>query len=126
MQWKKERDLLIAQTLAFVQSMAGKNPDAGKAEADAGKAEATPDVEAPIRAIESLLIETVEPPREAEIKITVSRPVIASDFRAEMQARVASFRAHQQRFHSEREAYFNATLAKARAAIENAAAPSRE
>jgi hypothetical protein len=119
MQWKKERDLLIAQTLAFVQSVAGKKPEAGKAEA-------TPDVEAPIEAMEAGAIETVEPLREALIKISVLRPVIASDFRAEMQARVANFRAHQERFHSERAAYCNATLARARAAIENAAAPSRE
>ena len=124
MQWKKDRDLLIAQTMAFVQSVAGKKPNAGKAEAV--KEETTPDVEAPIRAVEARAIEALEPPREAAIKIGVSRPAIASDFRAEMQARVASFRAHQQRFHSEREAYCNATLAKARSAIENPAAPSRE
>ena len=28
MSWKKERDLLIAQTMAFVQSVTGKQPDA--------------------------------------------------------------------------------------------------
>ncbi len=29
MKWMKERDLLIAQTMAFVQSVKGKLPDAG-------------------------------------------------------------------------------------------------
>ena len=28
MKWMKERDLLIAQTMAFVQSVTGKKPDA--------------------------------------------------------------------------------------------------
>src|SRR5690242_16920491 len=30
MKWMKERDLLIAQTMAFVQSVTGKTPEAGK------------------------------------------------------------------------------------------------
>ena len=29
MTWMRERDLLIAQTMAFVQSVSGKNPDNG-------------------------------------------------------------------------------------------------
>jgi hypothetical protein len=115
MQWKKDRDLLVAQTMAFVQSVAGKR-------LDAGKAAATPDV----AAMEAGAVETVEPLREAPIEISVSGPIIASDVRAEMQARVANFRAHQARFDREREAYCNATLAKARAAIQNSAAPSRD
>ena len=28
MKWMRERDLLIAQTMAFVQSVTGKRPDA--------------------------------------------------------------------------------------------------
>jgi hypothetical protein len=36
-----------------------------------------------------------------------------------MLARVANFRAHQQRFNREREEYFSATLTKLRTAIEN-------
>lgn len=30
MKWMRERDLLIAQTMAFVQSVTGKRPDADK------------------------------------------------------------------------------------------------
>src|SRR6476619_1161111 len=37
MKWMRERDLLIAQTMAFVQSVTGKKPDAGMF-ADAPKA----------------------------------------------------------------------------------------
>jgi hypothetical protein len=119
MQWKKDRDLLVAQTMAFVQSVAGKK-------LDAGRAAPTPAVAVSLESMEAGAVETAEPLREAPIEISVSGPVIAGDFRAEMQARVANFRAHQARFNREREAYCNATLAKARAAIQNAAAPSRD
>jgi hypothetical protein len=41
-----------------------------------------------------------------------------------MQARVAKFRAHQERFNREREEYFSATLAKVRAALGEDCAPA--
>jgi hypothetical protein len=120
MTWVKERDAFIAQTLAFVQSVTGKKP------------EAEPSVEA----IEAAAIHKVEEKQTIEHKIKtaapsnsieVSRVNVPSDFRSEMQVRVANFRAHQERFHREREAYFSATLAKARAAIANdASAPLRK
>jgi hypothetical protein len=44
--------------------------------------------------------------------------------RRECDARIASFRAHQERFNREREEYFAATLAKLRAAIKDGP-PSR-
>jgi hypothetical protein len=40
-----------------------------------------------------------------------------------MQARVANFRAHQERFNRERDEYFSATLTKLRASIGNNSAP---
>jgi hypothetical protein len=45
-----------------------------------------------------------------------------------MQNRVASFRAHQQRFHRERDEYCSATLAKMRVLVgdDSASAPLRE
>ena len=120
MKWAKERDALIAQTLAFVQSVTGKKPEA----------------EPSIEAIEAGAISKVEEKQTIEHKIKaagprdsieVSRVNVSIDFRSEMQARVANFRAHQERFHREREAYFSATLAKARAAIANdASAPLRK
>ena len=36
MKWMRERDLLIAQTMAFVQSVTGKSPAADKAVATPG------------------------------------------------------------------------------------------
>ena len=120
MTWVKERDPLIAQTLAFVQSVTGKKPEAERS-VEAIKAAAINKVEEK-QTIEHK-IKAAEPPNSIE----VSRVNVSIDFRTEMQARVANFRAHQERFHREREAYFSATLAKARAAIANdASAPLRK
>ncbi len=41
----------------------------------------------------------------------------SGDFRSEMQARIANFRKHQERFEREREEYCAATLTRLRAAI---------
>jgi hypothetical protein len=114
MQWIKERDALIAQTLAFVQSVTGKKPDAEQAFETA-----VIDASEEKQTIEHTM-KTVEPRNSVEVS-----PVNASiDFRSEMQARVANFRAHQERFNREREAYCSATLVKARAGIANdASAP---
>ena len=122
MKWMRERDLLIAQTMAFVQSVTGKKPDAerpiaysaAQPERAAGR---LPDVEA-------MLAETIansEPPRPIEI----SRPAPRSEYQTEIQARVASFRAHQQRFRNEREAYCSATMAKVQAALGKDVPPPR-
>jgi hypothetical protein len=117
MKWIKERDALIAQTMAFVQSVTGKAPDAEPSV----EAAAINEVEEK-KTIEHK-IKAAGPPNSIE----VSRVNVSIDFRSEMQARVANFRAHQERFHREREAYFSATLAKARAAIANdASAPLRK
>ena len=109
MEWVKERDLLIAQTLAFVQSVTGNRLDA---EAELRLRVAT----APIDATKIDLTKIVAPPDSTP----VPRTAFAGDLRAEMQTRVASFRAHQERFSREREAYCSATLAKARAVIGDA------
>lgn len=127
MKWKIERDALIAQTLAFVQSVARKNDDAGNdagqdLKQDAGNPDAARDVVA--AAIDAARIEPpkiAEPPRNA--RILPAPP--SSDFRAEIQSRVANFRAHQERFHREREEFFSATLAKARAVARDDSAPLR-
>jgi hypothetical protein len=138
MKWVKERDLLIAQALAFVQSVSGKKEDAGKPVAE-------PEIEAaPIdvvnddtiqdrsigdrsiadSSIKDDAIKIVAPVRDIPANIGVSRTVAPSDFRTEIQNRVANFRAHQERFHREREEYFSATLAKARAGFrEDLASP---
>jgi hypothetical protein len=104
MKWTQERDLLIAQTMAFVQSVTGKTPE--------------PEPEARIVSNRTGEIEAVERSAEA-VKMPQVPPVRQSDVREEIQDRVAAFRAHQQRFHRERDAYFNSVLTRVRAATEN-------
>jgi hypothetical protein len=47
----------------------------------------------------------------------MARIDLRDDFQSEIRTRVANFRAHQERFSREREAYCSATLAKVRAAL---------
>lgn len=165
MSWKRERDGLIAQTLAFVQSVTAKRDGTSPVEPIAplpSDAEATdrPSVgAAALMAVETALgaaapsvVQSVvssvvpsaarstapgvvarvapEPPRvtpespPAPLPIT-RRPIIQSEMAREIRDRVASFRAHQERFSREREEYFAATLARLRAAIKDAPPPPR-
>jgi hypothetical protein len=127
MKWMRERDLLIAQTMAFVQSVTGKPPAAAKPVATSGDFEPvdTPkplDAPAPIfvaapvsdtMATFAYAAPMAEPPRPAQM----ARIDLRDDFQSEIRTRVANFRAHQERFSREREAYCSATLAKVRAAL---------
>jgi hypothetical protein len=133
MKWMRERDLLIAQTMAFVQSVTGKKPDADKLFANPAAstvAEASQPVDAAsvgapaafIPDLDALLADTtiaVAPTKP------VARPDVRMDFQSEIKARVANFRAHQERFHREREAYCSATMAKVHAALREDAVPPR-
>lgn len=137
MGWKQERDLLIAQTMAFVQSVTGKRPDADtSAETQPRVPAALPIESAPavigeraapaITATEMLAADIIAPPQNIqpdEVSLRLPKAIVSNDIRSEIQARVANFRAHQERFHREREEYFSATLREARAAIGSAAAP---
>ena len=81
MNWAKERDLLIAQTMTFVQSITGKKPEA--------ETRAETRIEfAPVDQIEK-----VERPVEI---VQMARPSTAprGGMREEIQGRVAAFRAH--------------------------------
>ncbi len=124
MRWMRERDALIAQTLAFVQSVTGRR-DAGEPPpplepADA-KAPAVPAADiVPIPAVPTPSAATAAPPR---VVAAAPRPIVPDDLKSELTARIASFRAHQERFNREREAYFSATLEKLRASIKDAAPP---
>ena len=118
MKWISERDALIAQTMAFVQSVTGKKDGFHPPEIPTDTAvwvEAT--------AVETVTVETftveVEPPKDAPPPPPVGLlpPRASGDFRSEMQARIANFRKHQERFEREREEYCAATLTKLRAAI---------
>jgi hypothetical protein len=140
MKWMRERDLLIAQTMAFVQSVTGKKPDAEAfLAAPATGQPAVPAVS--VTEIEAVLIETtsiVVEQKPAQFKPVDSKPTHAKpaqpiqiarldpggDIQSEIKARIAGFRAHQQRFRKEREEYCSTTMAKVRAALDEPA-PSR-
>jgi hypothetical protein len=156
MKWMKERDLLIAQTMAFVQSVTGKPPETEKTP-EAAKTVATSvallSIEtsettraaAALADIVSLLAETppaTQAPREVSREVSrdvsreempreISRPAplahldLREDFQSEIKARVANFRAHQERFNREREAYCSATMAKVHASLREGEQPPR-
>jgi hypothetical protein len=140
MKWMRERDLLIAQTMAFVQSVTGKKPEAEKTIAtsitietlETTRTASLPDIEALMA--EALAVELPKEASRATPKET-SRPVqtiaradLRSGFQSEIseiKARVANFRAHQERFNQEREAYCSATMAKVHAALREIPASPR-
>jgi len=124
MKWMRERDALIAQTMAFVQSVTGKRPDADQFVAASGTPSAPVPAAAFVPDIEALLADTSvtgEAPKPAQI----ARPDIRGDFQSEIRARVANFRAHQERFSREREAFGSATMAKVHASLRQDPLPPR-
>jgi hypothetical protein len=135
MKWMKERDALIAQTKAFVQSVTGRKPEEA--------IEPPPvalNLTEPVRTGASVFVApsipsepavSFEPIDQVErtnipvLEVPPARVLPQSDVRREIQNRVAAFQAHQHRFHREREAYFKSVLTKVRSAIENGSdAPS--
>jgi hypothetical protein len=162
MKWMRERDLLIAQTMAFVQSVTGKMPEAVATGATsfALPAVASPPLDLPPLTLPSLTLPAVDTTestpaesesfefKSSEFESSESRPVVAptpdikvlpaaisalagpanpapvvrpdlrDDFQSEIKARVANFRAHQERFTREREAYCSATMARVHAALQ--------
>ncbi|MEH2486467.1 hypothetical protein [Bradyrhizobium sp. AZCC 2230] len=119
MKWIRERDALIAQTLAFVQSVSGKKDDVRQPDT----ARTAPVVAAEIVSVQTVTVafeaRQADPPPVAPPPqpLPVPPPRTGSDVRSEMQARIANFRKHQERFEREREEYCAATLTKLRAAI---------
>ena len=107
MKWKQERDLLVAQTMAFVQSVAG-NPAYPDPPAEPAPANGPA---------------SVVSPRELLTPTRLSTPK-HSELREEIQRRVAAFRARQQLFARDRDEYCNATLARVRALTEQTATAS--
>lgn len=115
--WMRERDQLIEQTLAFVQGVAAARPARGaaigpakpepaKALAQTGPAELPPELPkaaAPIIA-----------PFTAPFTAPLGLAPMASE-RAEIERRVAKFKAQQQKFQRAREADYDAIFSKARA-----------
>jgi len=149
MKWMKERDLLIAQTMAFVQSVTGKTPEAEKtviasvallsvetsettrtaaalADIESLPAETPPAAQAPREVSREPSSEVSrEKPREISRPAPLALPDLQGDFQSEIRARVANFRAHQERFNREREAYCSATMAKVHAALREGEPPTR-
>jgi hypothetical protein len=104
--WMRERDQLIEQTLAFVEGVAAASP------MRAGAAGPVP-IE-PSR--------PVEPPRHAEPAKQAAPGFMASE-RAEIQKRVANFKAQQQKFQRAREEHYDAIFSKTRATPRNPIRP---
>jgi hypothetical protein len=133
MKWMRERDLLIAQTMAFVQSVTGKKPELTANGNSVGSFEAAALADAPqpmavakpMPDIEAMLAETITTHIEPRKPATIARSEPKVDFQSEIRARVANFRAHQERFNREREAYCSATMAKVHAALREDAVPPR-
>ena len=116
MSWKNERDSLIAQTMAFVQSVTGRR--------NATPAPVLPPVEIDVRAELATaleIVEAAEPPPAPPIAPT--RQIVLTEMQKEIRDRIASFRAHQQRFNREREEYFSTTLAKLKASMKDLPPP---
>lgn len=107
MMWKKERDLLIAETMAFVQSVAVKTSDADF------RPEPIVQPTLPDRPF------TAERPTEV-LPVARISSISQGDLRDEIRRRVAAFRARQQVFDRDRNEYCNAMMAKVRAATEHA------
>ena len=96
--WMRERDQLIEQTLAFVEGVAAARP---------------------VRTVASPRAEPAKPleqarPAEPAKPAAISLAPMASE-RAEIERRVANFKAQQQKFQRAREAHYDAIFSKARA-----------
>jgi hypothetical protein len=121
MKWMKERDALLAQALAFVESVTGKKEEPAR---PAAPREPVPPAEIPSTPA-TVDLPNVPEPAEPEPRAPEPQPIgstevsgpIPGDFRTELRHRIATFRKHQERFNRERDEYFTATLAKLRAAI---------
>jgi hypothetical protein len=115
MKWITERDALIAQTMAFVQSVTGKKDDLHPPEIPMATVAASVQIVPANTVVESEPLQAA-PPQPLPLPLPPPR-VASHDVRTEMQARIANFRKHQERFEREREEYCAATLTKLRAAI---------
>ena len=124
MSWKDDRDALIAQTMAFVQSVTGRRQSGGPETAELAvlSASETLHANAAPKATPPLA-----PVKAAELSPAVGgaapRPIGPSDVATEIRARIAGFRAHQERFNREREEYFSKTLARLKATLDEMPPP---
>ena len=101
--WMRERDQLIEQTRAFVEGIAAARPAAAIAAAP---------VQEPAK--------PAEPSRPIELPAMSALAPLPSE-RAEIERRVAKFKAQQQKFQQAREADYHAIFSKTRPQDGNAA-----
>ncbi len=118
MSWMKDRDSLIAQTMAFVQSVTGR-----REELRPELKSVLPPVEVDVRAELATALEIVDAAEPPPVTVSQPRQVALTDIQKEIRDRVASFRAHQQRFNKEREEYFSATIARLKASMKDLPPP---
>ena len=155
MSWKKERDALIAQTMAFVQSVTGRREEIGAVGAPAPASPMPPALDTdvppkPVAAFEPAgpvePAKSFEPPKAFEpakffepakplepaksveplapqIAALAPHVAVPGEMANEIRARIAGFRAHQERFNREREEYFSQTLAKLKATLKEMPPP---
>ena len=98
--WMRERDQLIEQTLAFVQGVAAAKPARAAAAA-------------PARAEPAKPVAPAESSKPAGLAAIGLAPMVSE--RADIERRVANFKAQQQKFQRAREAHYDAIFSKARA-----------
>ncbi len=101
--WMRERDQLIEQTMAFVQGVAAAKPVRAPA---AGPAPAEP-----AKPVAQVALPELSKP--AGIAFMGLAPMASE--RAEIERRVAKFKAQQQKFQRAREAHYDTIFSKARA-----------
>src|SRR5579864_8117811 len=129
MKWIEERDALIAQTRAFVEQVAGRTADAARLNRGADRPPPPPPSSSPPPkvarpAAPAAPVKVAEPARPREQSL-IPPGFDQVSMSAEIRARIATFRAHQDRFNRERHEYFNATLARLRASIDDLPPPAR-
>jgi hypothetical protein len=136
MNWIEERDALIAQSKAFVEQVTRRSASTGASGArpvprDAGVPSSAPPLTAPPPVkINDKINETARKatsePATTPAGAPFARKFDQVSMSSEIRARIAAFRAHQERFNRERHEYFNATLARLRAELDELPAPARE
>jgi hypothetical protein len=109
--WMRERDQLIEQTMAFVQGVAAAKPVRAAVVGPVRAEPAKPAAQAG----------TAEPSRPEKFG-AIGLVTMASE-RAEIERRVAKFKAQQQKFQRAREDHYDAIFSKARATPGNQTRP---
>ena len=104
--WMEERDLLIAQTMAFLEDVAAAVPIRAEPPTVAAKSLVAAPIENAERPIE------VEPVAVSPQPIARLIPHSALGERAEILKRVTSFKDHQARFLQDRDTFFRAAMTR--------------